>query len=109
MLQLDTKAVRDPVHEGEICHDQGQFEDGAVGPTHLAQTRHFSFRARPGFEGEFHCEVEHRAFALGDRRLRIVPDNRIDKTVTASQAAETLRVMLDSIVALIGYGNDHGD
>jgi hypothetical protein len=51
MFQLDTQAVRNSIHKGEVADYQGEIEYGAITPARMAQTRDVRFPAGPRFDG----------------------------------------------------------
>ncbi len=83
-LELNTEALSDAIHERKVCYDEGQIEDGAVAPACIAETRNVRVGAGPRFKGEFYREVQQSAFSLGNGRLRVVADNRLDQSLIAS-------------------------
>ncbi len=96
MLQLDTQAVRNPIHEGKVAHYQCEIDYGSITPARMTQTRHVSFRTGPRLGSEFHGKVEQSVLSVGDGGGGVVFDDRLDQSVIVSDTAETLRVVLDS-------------
>lgn len=109
IFQLDSKAVRDPIHESKISRHEGCIEDGTVIPTRLAKARNIRFPTGPRLARKLDGEIQQSAFGLRDRSSCVVLDDRFDQLVVVSYTAETLRVVVNSIMALVDHGHDYGD
>jgi len=99
-LELDAKAVRDPVHVAEVSHNLVRVDDGAVIEAFLAKQADVvlahgrrSAREPHGVRAErAHARVESFESAGGDR---------LRQRGIAAFAGERLTVMDDSVVAVV--------
>ena len=99
----------DSVHACKIPHYERQIEDGAVAPACVAKAGGVPFRAGPGLSRKFDGEIQQVTFGFRDGGGGVVLDDRFDELIIARYTAETLRVLVDSIMALVDNRNDHGD
>jgi len=105
-LQFHAKAVRDSVDEGKVRGDQRYIQNGSVAPTGLAKQVYIAFAASGWVARKFFYELEAGKFRSRNGCVAIVVYDSLDQQIVLCFFAETLRMVLDSILAVIRFG-DH--
>ena len=105
-LELDAEPVGEPVDEVEVADDLGRAQDLGIAPTGRAKRSEAPVGLTARRAGQRVCVFGESTIARVEQRRPPVGMNGVGEAVIVRGAAETRRVVLDSIVTPVGGARD---
>jgi hypothetical protein len=103
LLKFHAQTICHAVHEREVGNDESRVQDRRVAPAGFPQRRKIFLHTGGGLLRQFRSEIKQGALRRRDTCFSIVRTNRGDKPAIFRFFAEALRMMSDSIVAVVRF------
>lgn len=108
-FELHTQTERDAIHEIEVSGDRCEIVNRSIGEAGAAQLLDALLMNCSRFARQGDGVVDQRAAARGKSCRRGILTQSQQERIVVRELAESLPVMLDSIVAVIGHRDRDGD